>query len=91
MMHRQADDLIGNLSGNRQILWCCTGQTTIGAEGADERIKIPAAKNTICLHLEIEFIACAAVLLRIDEDGEIAIVVAYTWCIIKETDAGNIS
>ena len=74
MVHGQADDFVGYLSGDGQVLRRCAGQAAIGAEVADERVEIAAAKDALLTHLEIELVAGHAVLMGIDEDGEVAIV-----------------
>lgn len=91
MVHWKAYHLVGHLCCHRQILWGGTGETAIGAEGADEGIEIATAPDALLLHLEIEFIAGHAVFLGINENGEIAIVMAHTGHIVEETDAGDVA
>lgn len=87
MVHGQADDTVGHLVGLRQVLACGTGQTAIGAEVGDERIEVAAAKDVLRLHLEIEFVTGHAILLGINEDGEVGVVVTHTGHIVPEGDA----
>ena len=43
MVHREAYDLIGNLSCHRQVLLCGRGIIIVGIKGRDERVEIAAA------------------------------------------------
>ena len=91
MVHRQADNFIGYLGCHRQILWCCRGQSTIGAEGADEREEVATAQHVFFFHLEVELVAGLAIFLCIDEDGEIAVVMTHSRHIVEETDAKDVA
>lgn len=42
VVHREADDLIGNFSCHWQVFGTGTWQASIGAKGANERIEIAA-------------------------------------------------
>lgn len=90
-MHRQTNNLIGHLCGNGQVLLGGAGQAAVGAEIAYQRIEIAAAKDALLLHLEIELIAGHSILGGIDEEGEVAVVMAYTGQVVPEGDAFDIS
>lgn len=91
MMHGQADDLVSNLGGDGQVIRRSTGEATIGGELADKRVEIPAAEDPLIAHLEIELIAGHAIFRGINEDGEVAIVMADTGHIVKETNTGDVA
>lgn len=88
-MHGQADDGVGHAGGVGEVLACSAGQALIGGEGADERVEVAAGKDALFAHLEVELIACHAVLFCIHKDGEVAVVVTHTWHIVPEVDALN--
>ena len=91
MVHRQADNFVGYLGSHWQVLGCSTWQSTIGAEGADEREEVTTAQHVLFFHLEVELVAGLAVLLCVDEDGEIAVVMTHAGHIVEETDAGDVA
>ena len=87
MVHGQADDLFCYLSSNREIFFCCAGQAAIGGEVADERIEVTAGEDAVLTQLEVEFVARHAIFPGIDEDGEVAVVMAHTGHVVPEVDA----
>lgn len=86
-MHRQTDDRIRHLVRIGQIIRAGTLQSAIGREFADQRIEVSAPQDILRFHLEVELVACHAVLLCINEDGEIAVVVLHPRHVIHKGDA----
>ena len=62
-MHRQTNHLIGNLCCHRQVLWCSTWQTTIGAKRTDKRIEVSTAEYIFLFHFEIKLVTSLTKLL----------------------------
>ena len=87
MVHRQADDLVGDFGGHWQVFGTGTGQAAISAEGADERVEIPTTQHTIGFHLEVKLITGLAKLLGIDKDGKITVVMPHILPIVDESHA----
>jgi len=56
MMSEQADDLVGYLGGDREIVWCSTGRTTVDAEGADEEIEIAVWQSAAVVRVILKYI-----------------------------------
>ena len=86
-MHRQANHTICHLMCLWQILFACTGQSSVGREFADEWVEVSSAQYVLFFHLEIQFIACHTVFLCINENREIAVVMLYAWHVVPEGDA----
>ena len=91
MVHWQTDDFFCHLGGNREVLFCRTGQAPVGGEVADEGIEVASAKDSLLLHLEVELVSRHAVFLGIDEDGEVTVVVLHAGHVVPELDAFDIS
>ncbi len=85
----EADDGVGHAGGVGEVLAGGAGQATIGGEVADERIEVTAGKDAVLTQLEVEFVARHAIFLGIDEDGEVAVVVAHTGHVVPEVDTLN--
>jgi len=83
----EADDGVGHAGGVGQVLARGAGQAAIGGETADEGIEVAACQNSLLSHLEVELVARHAVPLGVDEDGEVAVVVAHARHVVPESDA----
>lgn len=89
MVHRQADYAVSHLVSLRQVLGSSTLKTAVGRELRNKRIEIAATEHVCSLHLCIEIVARHAVLLCVDEDREVAVIVAHARHIVEERDALN--
>ena len=83
----EADDGVGHAGGVGQVLAGGAGQASVSGEGADEGIEVATGVDAVFAQLEIELIARHTVGLGIDEDGEVAVVVAHARHVVPEGDA----
>ena len=83
----EADDGVGHAGGVGEVLAGGAGQASVSGEGADEGIEVATGVDAVFAQLEIELIARHAVGLGIDEDGEVAVVVAHARHVVPEGDA----
>ena len=86
-MDGKADDGVGHVGGVGEVFAGGAGQASVSGEGANEGIEVAAGVDAVFAQFEIELIARHAVGLGIDEDGEIAVVVAHARHIVPEGDA----
>ena len=61
------------------------------AESADERIEVAATKDAVLTERFVEFVARHSILVGVYEDGEVAVVVSYSWHIVEKAYAGYVS
>ena len=89
MVHGEADDGVCHAVGVGQVFLAGGGESAVGGELADERVEIASAEDFLAAHLEVELVAGDAVLLGVDEDGEVAVVMAHAGHVVPEGDAGH--
>lgn len=70
-MHGEADDLVGHTSGDGEIFPAGGGEAAVGGEFGYEGVEVTASEDVGLAHLEVEFVAGHAILLSVDEDGEV--------------------
>ena len=87
MVHRQADDLLGNSVRHRQVLGPGGVETPVGRKRAYERVEVPASEYIVVLQLLVEAVAGHAVLLRIHEDREVGVVVPHARHVLEVGDS----
>lgn len=90
MVHGEADDLLGHLSSDWQILLRGRRKATVGGEITNEGVEITATQDAMLTHLEVQLITGHTIFLM-DENGEVAVVMPDTRQVIPEFDALNIS
>ena len=82
----EAEDGVGHAGGVGEILAGGAGQAAVGGEVADEGIEVAAGEDALSAQLVEEFVARHAVVLSINEDGEVAVVVAHAGHVVPEVD-----
>ena len=90
VMHRKADDLLGDAVGDRKVFLRSGFQTSVRRELADEGIEVSAAVDVPRLQFVVQFIPGHAVLLRVHEDREVRVIVPYARHILEVRDAGDV-
>lgn len=90
MVHRKADDLLGDAVGYRKVLPCRGLQPPVRRELADEGIEVSAAVDVSRFQLFVQLVPGHAVLLLVHEYREVGVVVPYARHVLEVRDAGNV-
>lgn len=86
----QADDLLGEAGGCRDVVGIGGGEGAVGGEGGDERVEVSAAEDVGFAELEVKLVAGHAILFGVDKHGEIAVVVSHPGDVVEHSDAGYV-
>ena len=87
VVHGEAEDGIRQGAGHGDLGGLGGGGVAVGGEGGDDGVEVAACKDAALLEEGEEFVARAAVLGGINEDGEIGVVVAHAGDVLQAADA----
>jgi len=86
MVDREADHLIGHLSGNREVRRRRARQAPVHRKRTDERIEVPPSPDIPLAHPEVKLIPGHPIPASIHENREITVVMTHTGHIVPESD-----